>query len=334
MELQTKISMSDLNFQIDYHDPIALFGSCFSDHIGAKLEEHQFKTLSNPFGIIFHPIALAQLLKRVAAKDYFTEDTFFYFQERWHAFELHSKRSDPHLDTALKNANRSIDQTHIFLKTSPCVFITLGTAWGYVLKDKTTDNLDGFTEGKKEFWVANCHKQATSMFHKKLATPTAVETALSDIRNAITTLNPKAKIVFTVSPVRHLKDGIVANSRSKAHLLAGVHSYREQQSPSTSVSYFPVYEIFMDELRDYRFYKKDLIHPNDTAVDYIWELLVSNSFTAPTKQLLKEVMAIQKGLAHQAFNPSAAAHKKFEQQLKDRIGKIQQKHPHMFVAFD
>jgi hypothetical protein len=150
MELQTKVPLSHLNFQIDYNAQILLLGSCFSDHIGALFSKHQFNTLSNPFGIIFHPIPLASLIQRIVHKNYFTEDAFFFHQEQWHSYELHSSMGRTNLSEALRNANEILDLTHNFLNKASHVFITLGTAWGYRLNNTI---------------VTNCHKQSASLFH-------------------------------------------------------------------------------------------------------------------------------------------------------------------------
>ena len=315
MELQTKVPLSHLNFQIDYNAQILLLGSCFSDHIGALFSKHQFNTISNPFGIIFHPIPLASLIQRIVHKNYFTEDAFFFHQEQWHSYELHSSMGRTNLSEALRNANEILDLTHNFLNKASHVFITLGTAWGYRLNNTI---------------VTNCHKQSASLFHKELASISLIENALEQIQAAMMYLNPDLKVVYTVSPVRHLKDGFTENSIGKAHLLAGIHAQKEKAKDSKSVSYFPSYEIVMDELRDYRFYKMDLIHPNELAIAYIWESLVAGTFTAATKILLKEVVSIQNGLDHIPFNPTAEAHKKFLQTLGRRMAKIKRQYPHMF----
>tara|TARA_B110000285_G_scaffold232614_2_gene304065 strand:+ start:1212 stop:2162 length:951 start_codon:yes stop_codon:yes gene_type:complete len=315
MELQTKVPLSDLNFQIDYRDQILLLGSCFSDHMGALFAKHQFKTLSNPFGIVFHPIPLASLVQRMVFKHYFTEDAFFFYEAQWHSYELHSSMSRTVLSDALRNANEVIDLGHDFLKKASHVFVTLGTAWGYTLNHTT---------------VTNCHKQRSDLFRKELASVSAIENALAQIQNTLAQINPDLKVVYTVSPVRHLKDGFTENSIGKAHLLAGIHSHKEKAKDSKTVSYFPSYEIVMDELRDYRFYKMDLIHPNELAIAYIWESLVTSTFTPPTKEVLKEVVSIQNGLDHRPSNPTAEAHKKLLHTLGARMAKIKLQYPHMF----
>jgi hypothetical protein len=247
MELQTKVPLSNLNFQIDYDAQVLLLGSCFSDHIGDLFAKHQFKTLSNPFGIVFHPIPLASLVQRMVFKHYFTEEAFFFHQEQWHSYELHSSMSRAVLSDALRNANEVIDLGHDFLKKATHVFVTLGTAWGYMLNHTT---------------VTNCHKQPGDLFQKELASIAAIENALAKIQDALAQINPDLKLIYTVSPVRHLKDGFIENTIGKAHLLAGIHAHKENTKDSKTVAYFPSYEIVMDELRDYRFYKMDLIHPN------------------------------------------------------------------------
>jgi len=219
------------------------------------------------------------------------------------------------LSDALRNANEVIDLGHDFLKKASHVFVTLGTAWGYMLNHTT---------------VTNCHKQPGDLFQKELASITAIENALAKIQDALVKINPDLKLIYTVSPVRHLKDGFIENTIGKAHLLAGIHSHKENTKDLKTVAYFPSYEIVMDELRDYRFYKMDLIHPNELAIAYIWESLVEATFTPPTKKILKEVISIKNGLEHRPLNPTAEAHKKFLHTLETRMAKIKEQYPHMF----
>lgn len=324
MELQTKVPLTHLNLVLDYRSEVLLLGSCFSNNMGQKLAYHQFKTLCNPFGIIFHPIPLAALLKQIVLQEPFTKDALFFYQEQWHSYLFHSNLSHPNPEVVLDKANAALKHTHTFLKSATHVFLTLGTAWGYILKGVVNK------QSNAPYWVANCHKQPPSLFKKVLVNSNEISKALEEIHEALIVINANIQLVLTVSPIRHLKDGFVENNRSKAHLIAGVHHFITAVNNSKKVTYFPAYEIQMDELRDYRFYNPDLIHPNEMAIDYIWERLVKNCVSKPTLAVLEKVVKIQKGRAHKPFHETAMAHQKFIQKLQKEAAALQALYPHMF----
>jgi len=285
-------------------------GSCFSENIGDKLNYYKFKTTQNPFGILFHPKAIEKIIvEAVNAKEY-TENDIFFHQERWHSFDAHSSLSTPNKDKLLQQLNSASTATLTALKETNCCIITLGTSWVYKL-----------VENDKV--VANCHKVSQKKFSKKLLSVEEVTTSLNTIIQHIESVNKETIIIFTVSPVRHLKDGFVENTQSKAHLISAIHKFTHQ----TNVSYFPSYEIMMDELRDYRFYAEDMIHPNKTALKYIWNKFVGSWFSDNSLLLMKEIDAIQKGISHRPFNENAVEHQKFLENLRKRITKIQQEIP-------
>jgi len=192
------------------------------------------------------------------------------------------------------------------------VFITYGTAWVYTLK----------ASGQV---VANCHKVPQNQFDKALVSVGAIEAAMQHTVNLLLTVNPQAKIITTISPVRHSKDGFVANQRSKAHLITALHTV--VQSNPSSLNYFPSYELMMDELRDYRFYAEDLLHPSAVAIEYIWERFTASYMTSTALALMQEVASIQKGLAHRPFNPESPSHQKFLQSLSQKIISLQAQLP-------
>ncbi|WP_075342402.1 GSCFA domain-containing protein [Tenacibaculum agarivorans] len=303
MDLQTKIRLQKQpHHQIDYHSKLLLLGSCFSENIGNKLSYYKFQSAQNPLGILFHPKAIEHLvLNSINAKEY-TEDDIFELNERWHCFDAHSQLSNNVKEELLQNLNEAIKITKQQITNSTHIIITLGTAWVY--RFITSDTI-----------VANCHKVPQKQFLKELLTVEEIKAILENICALITTVNSKASIIFTVSPVRHLKDGFIENQRSKAHLLAGIH---EVVNPRKQQYYFPSYEILMDELRDYRFYKEDMIHPNQTAIHYIWEKFSETWFSENTMQTITKVEEIQKGLAHKPFNPNSEAHQKFLKKLKEK----------------
>jgi len=256
MILQTQIPLKQqLHNTIQYNSNIVLLGSCFSENIGNKLNYFQFQTLQNPYGILFQPKAIEQLITNAINEKEYTDADLFLHNEQWHCFEAHSSLSATEKNMLLSNLNTATKTTLKQLKKASHIIITLGTAWVYRLIK--TDNL-----------VANCHKVPQKKFLKELLSITDISESLAAINALIKSVNKNVSIIYTVSPVRHLKDGFIENQLSKAHLLSAIHSIVE---PRKNTFYFPSYEIMMDELRDYRFYKEDMIHPNNIAIDYIWE---------------------------------------------------------------
>lgn len=285
-----------------------MLGSCFVENIGRKLEYFKFRNLINPFGILFHPAAIHNFLKRVSQKAFFNEQEIFSHNGIWHSFEAHSDLNALQKEEILMNLNSAVEETHAFLETASHVVITPGTAWGYRLKESGQI-------------VANCHKVPQEKFSKEL---TPVQNELFQCVKIIQEMNPSAQITFTVSPVRHLKDGFVENQRSKSKLISAVHGII---SEAPEVDYFPAYEIVMDELRDYRFYAEDMLHPSQVAVDYIWDRFRESRISSEAIEIMKRVDGIQKALSHRPFNERSEAHQKFNADLQKKIQKLQQDHP-------
>tara|TARA_B100000809_G_scaffold193813_1_gene192853 strand:- start:4088 stop:5035 length:948 start_codon:yes stop_codon:yes gene_type:complete len=301
LSFRTPIKTNTEKNTIDYSSKIILFGSCFSENIGNKFRYFKFDALTNPYGILFNPIAIENAIREcVAQKEYSKEDLFFY-NEQWHSYKHHSDFSNPDYTLVLKNINNRIQETHQQLKSATHLILTLGTAWVYEhLKNKQV--------------VANCHKVPQNEFQKKILTMEEVTGSLQRIKKQIQAINPTTTIVLTVSPVRHLKDGMIENSLSKAHLLSGIHQVTDKET-----SYFPSHEILLDDLRDYRFYEKDMVHPNEVAIDYIWNVFKNTWISKKTEILQKKIDSIQKALLHKPFNPASEAHKLFKEKLVKKI---------------
>jgi len=321
MQLSTKVPIAKSHYPIDYHAKVILLGSCFAVNIAEKFNYYKFQNTVNPFGILFHPLAIHESIRRAVQEDFFTESDLFFHNERWHCFEVHSDLSAIHKEDLLKNLNQKVADFKLQIEAATHFLITFGTAWVY--REKATQNI-----------VANCHKVPQSQFEKVLLTATTIQKTIQDTIDLIQSVNPKATITFTVSPVRHLKDGFIENQQSKANLIIGTHNAINQQLPTdnrqpSTVNYFPSYEIMMDELRDYRFYAEDLLHPNTTAIAYIWERFVSVSIAVESIPVMDEVDHIQKALAHRAFNPNSESHQKFLAQLQVKIAQLQAQFPAM-----
>jgi hypothetical protein len=298
---------------IDYNARILLLGSCFSENIGNKLNYFKFQQLQNPFGILFHPKAIEQFITNVINGKTFTKEDLVYQNERYHSFNAHSSLSEVDENMILNNLNSQISTTQNFLENTTHLIITLGTAWVYRFIE--TDKI-----------VTNCHKVPQKKFLKELLDITEITNSLETIVSLMNSINPNITILFTVSPVRHLKDGFMQNTQSKSHLISAIH---EVVNVRKNVHYFPSYEIMMDELRDYRFYAEDMIHPNKTAIKYIWQRFIEVWLAENMTSTLKEVDIIQKGIAHKPFNATSEEHKEFLQNLSLKKKLIISKYPHI-----
>ncbi len=314
MTFQTSIPIQKSDFLINYSSKLVSFGSCFAENMSDKFDYFKFQNTTNPFGIIFNPISLEKIILRSLHKKYFTENDIFYHNEAWNCFEVHSELSNPNNKTEfLTTLNQLIDTTNGHLEKATHCLITLGTSWVY--KHIESDEI-----------VANCHKVPQKLFTKELLSASDIEASLKNIISEIQNINPNAKFIFTVSPVRHIKDGFVENNVSKAHLITALYQFL---SNTTSSIYFPSYEIMMDELRDYRFYAEDMLHPNQTAIDYIWMKFSENYINENEFETMQHVSEIQKSLSHRPFNPNSESHLKFQDNLKQKINTIVAKYPEM-----
>ena len=300
MQLQTQISLKkETRNAIDYTSKILLLGSCFSENIGDKLSYYKFQTNLNPFGILFHPKAIENLITNAINEKVYTTDDLTFQNERWHCFDAHSNLSTTTKEELLDNLNTAISSTNKQVQEATHIIITLGTSWVYRFIE--TDTI-----------VANCHKIPQKKFLKELLSVDEITASLAAIIVLLKAINKNIKILFTVSPVRHLKDGFVENTQSKAHLITAIHNILSKDY----AFYFPSYEIMMDELRDYRFYAQDMIHPNNTAIDYIWEKFADTWFSENSKATIKEVEVIQKGISHRPFNEKSEQHQQFLKKLE------------------
>jgi len=317
MNLQTQIPLKKEAYNpISYDSKILLLGSCFSENIGNKLAYFKFQTNQNPFGILFHPKAIESLITNAINEKRYTDKDVFYLNERWHCFEAHSSLSSPNKEELLNTLNQQIKSTNKQLHESTHLIITLGTAWTYRFIESDTI-------------VANCHKDPQKKFLKEILSVDGITDSLENILSLIKSINKKITITFTVSPVRHLKDGFTQNQQSKSHLLSAIHQVIDARS---KIHYFPSYEIVMDELRDYRFYTEDMIHPNKTAIKYIWEKFSDMWISGDSLETMKEVETIQRGSNHKPFNPNSEQHQKFSENITRKIVAIKEQYP--FIKFD
>ncbi|MBA4317383.1 MAG: GSCFA domain-containing protein [Flavobacterium sp.] len=307
MQFRTKITIPKSDNPIDYNSKIVSLGSCFAENMAEKLDYFKFQNTCNPFGIIFNPVSIEKLIYRIVNQFFYTEKDIFFHNERWHCYEVHSDWSNSNKEEFLENLNAVLRTSLTQLFQASHIIITYGTSWVY-------RNLEANAV------VANCHKVPQKEFSKEILSVETIEKSIKNTIGYFQIINPNVNFIFTVSPVRHLKDGFVENQLSKAHLITAIHQTINDK-PQT-INYFPSYEIMMDELRDYRFYTEDMLHPSQVAIDYIWERFSETVIAEESHSIMEEVGSIQKGLQHRPFNPSSESYIKFEERLGEKITKL------------
>jgi len=317
MQFQLPIQIKSPEKQISYRDKILLIGSCFTEHMGNSLEELKFSTLQNPNGILFDPRSVCNsLISYIENKQYKKED-LFYLNEIWNSWEHHSRFSNINADHALKNINESQQQAHDFLKNTDWLIITLGSSFSYRLTDEAT--LGGLQNNNG---VANCHRAPSQWFNKHLLTIDEIISFLDSTYHRLKQFNSKLKIIFTISPVRHIRDGVIENNRSKARLIEAVHHL---VNIFPGLYYFPAYELVIDVLRDYRFYDIDMVHPNYPATEFVMEKFNEGFIDELSQQLMEEIKKIVIASKHKAFQPETNAHKTFLKTHLEKTKELQSK---------
>ena len=311
--------------KINHCQKLLLIGSCFTENMGAKFKQHKFDVLENPNGILFNPISITQSITSYIDNKQYTAANLFYQNECWNSWEHHSRFSHPDQELCLQRINQSQQSAHDFLKEADWLLLTLGSAFAYTLNFSvpgTTGN-GAVMEGDV---IANCHKVPTDKFNKKLLPVNIITAELQQMLTAIQTINPAIKIIFTISPVRHLRDGFVENNRSKATLIEAVHALIENEE---NRFYFPAYELVIDDLRDYRFYAEDMVHPNYGATNYVWEKFVAACIDEPTQKLMEQINTINAAKSHKPFHPTSGQHKKFLQINLEKVKQLSNRYPYL-----
>ena len=316
MDLITKITISSVAEanQLSYTTPVVSMGSCFAAHLQEKFDYYKLPSFAHPFGTLFHPLAIERSLERTCLGQPFTKADFFLQDDLWLSFDLHSQWANTSLPSLLDQLNQQIASLQKALAKTSFLVVTLGTAWVY--EHLPSGNI-----------VANCHKQPQKIFSKQLLSAQQIQASLEHIVALVRERQPQIKVIFTLSPVRHLRDGAVENQLSKSLLLCAIHALlgTGTSQKAEGLFYFPSYEILMDELRDYRFYKEDMLHPTEQAVQYVWERFVETFFTAEAQSLMQEVGSIQRALAHRPFNLEGEKHLQFLATLQEKIKKMEEK---------
>lgn len=303
MKFRTEIKVPEYHFGISHEDQTLCVGSCFAEHIGGRLARLKFPSQLNPFGIIYNPVSVANTLERVWSKKYFKETDLVKNQGLWHSFEHHGHFSKAGQSTTLEGLNSALESSHLFLQKTSRLVLTLGTANVFQLR-------------KTGQVVANCHKFPGSDFERRRLNIDEVSEALTPILRQLKTELPRLEVIVTVSPVRHLRDGLVENQKSKATLLLGLEKIAVELP---FVHYFPAYEMVLDDLRDYRFFDPDMAHPNPQAVDYIWQHFSDAFFSEKTRTTCQRIDQIVTASEHRPLHPDSNAYRLF---LKKQLGLV------------
>lgn len=295
---------------IDHKTQLMSLGSCFSENIGSKLKEYHFHNVINPFGILYNPESIAQSIELLIKNKSFTKNELLKHNGIYYSFYHHSRFSNSDAEKCLSSINNEINNAHLHLKKCNILLITFGTSWVYKLNQSNQI-------------ISNCHKLPAKYFTRFKLNMHDIVKRFTELFENMHNINPNLKIVFTVSPVRHLKDGAAENQLSKATLILAIHQLVNQFS---HCSYFPSYEIMIDDLRDYRFYNEDMMHPSAVAVNYIWNRFVDSLVKPQSITIMKEVDTINQALKHRPFQPESEAHQKFISNTLLKIEKIEKKY--------
>lgn len=301
--------------RIKYGDKLLLTGSCFTEHIGNSLASLKFEILQNPNGILFDPRSVTDsLLSYIQNRQYKNSDLFV-MNELWHSWQHHSIFSHPDPELALAKINERLREAHLFLQQADWLLITLGSSFAYFLQEPSASFKGG---------VANCHRAPAQWFDKRLMTIEETTVLFDNCLHQLLQFNPRLKIIFTVSPVRHIRDGVMQNNRSKARLLEVVHHFVNKFD---RIYYFPAYELVIDVLRDYRFYDIDMVHPNYQATHFVLEKFMQSFVSEESQRLSEDIQKIVTARKHKPFQPSTEAHKRFLRSNYEKAVAIREKFP-------
>lgn len=312
MDFRTPVIIPESTFRIDHSTGIMLFGSCFSENMGSKLLEYKFQANVNPFGIVYNPFSVAAVVNRLLSNRNFSGTDLIFHNGVYQSFMHHGRFSHPDKNKCMENISRMFAESAAFIPRTDVFFITFGTA--YVYKLKSTGEV-----------VANCHKFPPDTFIRERLTVEAIVKEWSGVINTISALNPAARFIFTVSPIRHWKDGAHENQISKSILHLAIDELQEMFT--SALTYFPAYEILLDELRDYRFFAEDMMHPSGVATDYIWERFCKTFFRRETQDAISEWNQISRSLNHVPLNESTENYRQFLKQTLQKLILFRQNHP-------
>jgi GSCFA family protein len=313
MNLHLNFTPAVITPPLRHEEPIMLIGSCFAENIAARLAALKFQTLHNPNGIIYDPISITNSVISYIEKRTYNDDDLFELNGLWHSWQHHGSFSGVDAREVLVRINKSQFDAHEFIKKAKWLFITLGSAFSYSLVKPGTP-------------VANCHKAPGSSFRKSLLTIEDIKSSLDTCIHRLLHFNGGLQIIFTVSPVRYTRDGLVENNLSKARLIEVV---QHLVSKFSGLHYFPAFEIVNDVLRDYRFFKEDMVHPSEQAIDYVFEAFTAAVLDKSSIKLAGDLGKLKTALAHRPLHPGAEAHRAFQRKLLQQMDQLARQYPHL-----
>ncbi len=316
MQFHLGFPVDPLENAIQYSDKLLLMGSCFAEEIGEKLQEHRFNTVINPHGILFNPLSITHALTTYLDGKVYTQKDLFLHNDIWHSWDHHSRFSDVNPEKALQQMNSAAATAAHTLEQADWLILTFGSAHAHFLKENNR-------------LVANNHKVPAANFYKRMLTPEEIITSLDNLMHRLFFRNRKVNILFTVSPVRYIRDGVVENNLSKAILLQCVHHLVNKFD---RLFYFPAYELVIDDLRDYRFFKEDMVHPNEQAISYVWDKVIQSCIHPESQPLLHQIAALNRAAAHRPMNPESTQHQQFLKTYTDQVKKLMLDHPELQLA--
>lgn len=311
LKLQTRVPIAAPPKRIAYGEKLLAMGSCFAENIGNRLAHYAYSLELNPFGISYNPLSVFEALTRLQSQQGYQADELFEHRERWHSFDHHGRFSAPTAEGCLQAINAELQQAHLHLQETKVLLLTLGTAWIY--RQKNNGEV-----------VNNCHQLSANNFVRERLTVAEIVAAGRAAIGGLQAQQPDLQVWFTLSPVRHLKDGPQENQLSKAILLLAIE---ELVAELPQAYYFPAYELLLDELRDYRFYARDMAHPNTLAVDYIWARFEEVCLLAAEAPLRRRVERLRQAAAHRPINAQSKAHQQFVQQQIKKIEHLASEYP-------
>jgi hypothetical protein len=317
MKLMLDINIPTSEEKISYKNKMLLIGSCFTEEIGQRLKHVKFNLLQNPNGILYDPLSMSKSIDSYIENKVYAEDYLFYNNELWHSWQHHSRFSGINKEEVLQHINSSQKQAHEYLKEANWLILTPGTSFYYTLLEK-------------EESVANCHKVPASSFRQAMLTSGEIIEQLTKTFEKLRSFNPKLNIIFTVSPVRHIRQGIVENNLSKSRLIDAIHSLIDA-NPHLPISYFPAYELVIDVLRDHRFYERDLAHPNSLAADFVFEKFTQAYLDMESQSAMEEVSKWLQAESHRPFNTDTSAYSRFKDMQADKLEEMKKRFP--FVSW-
>ncbi|MEG1586223.1 MAG: GSCFA domain-containing protein [Bacteroidales bacterium] len=311
MNFRTELTVTHSPVQIDYSKKMLLLGSCFSEHIGNWLDRHFMDVMVNPFGILYNPASIARSLKILLDEKEYTASDLFEHNGYFHSFDHHSRFSETNQEAMLNHLNQTRKQATKQLLEADILLITFGTAWVY-------------TKQENEQVVSNCHKLPDKLFARRRMEIEEIVSEWKELSDRLFQLNPRLNIIFTVSPIRHLKDTLHGNQLSKSTLLLAID---QLQHVSQQMDYFPAYELLTDDLRDYRFYASDMVHPSETAILYIQKKFADSYFPDATKKLFSACEKIRRALDHRPSDENSDNYKRFLTQNIEMLNQLIDKNP-------